>query len=263
MVGVNSNMIRAVRVVMDKPGLTYGKISILVGGPDWPTYVMTGILKLDYWPIFMGTLPCVVLIVPTVLSGMFIYLAGPPNSFGWATTVGTVCTAATGLAQGGAMLSAAFYLEKAMVDEKEAIDALPLDEEVVEADRIVEERNRVFAEETKWEKLPTWVKYLLSTALVLMIISVWQVMVFTNSCFELFEMADTIEDALNGDAMSLVKPMGWVSIGLFVTSSLLLCVFNKWAGGRVALAQKNSPQYGGMMEVGGVNEGEVNVGVEE
>ena len=49
--------IKAIRLILEEPGLTTAKVSILVGGPDWPTSVLTGILKLPAAGMQIGTLP--------------------------------------------------------------------------------------------------------------------------------------------------------------------------------------------------------------
>ena len=49
-VGVNSLSIRAIEKILSAPGLAFmdiRKISILCGGPDWPTSVLCGVLHLD------------------------------------------------------------------------------------------------------------------------------------------------------------------------------------------------------------------------
>ena len=46
LVGVNSISIKAIGYILSKPGLSVPKVAILCGGPDWPTSVLTGILKL-------------------------------------------------------------------------------------------------------------------------------------------------------------------------------------------------------------------------
>ena len=48
MVGVNSDLMRAVRVIMADPGLTWGKCAILTGGPDWPTFGEEGRKDITY-----------------------------------------------------------------------------------------------------------------------------------------------------------------------------------------------------------------------
>jgi hypothetical protein len=246
MVGVNGDMMRAVRVVMADPGLTWGKCAILTGGPDWPTFVTTGILNCDFLPVFIGTFPCVVLIIPTVLSGMFVYLQGAPHNLEWASTVGTIATMVTGLAQMGTMMLAAFYLEKTQIERKDEIDALPVDEEVLAEDLKVAAKLVIFKEVTKWDILPRPQRILLLTALFIMMASCWMVMVFTNSCFAPFEMSDTIEDKLDGDPWNLVKPQGWVSILMFLIATAEFMVFNRWAAGQVA-AQEEADRVNGVV----------------
>lgn len=42
MVAVNSDGIRAMRLILSEEGITARKVSVLVGGPDWPTSVLCG-----------------------------------------------------------------------------------------------------------------------------------------------------------------------------------------------------------------------------
>lgn len=52
-VGINTAFVRATRVILSDKGLTVGKVAVLVGGPDWPTSVLAGILKLNLFPILL------------------------------------------------------------------------------------------------------------------------------------------------------------------------------------------------------------------
>ena len=52
---INSSFIRAARFVLTQPGCTFGKTMILCGGPDWPTSVLTGILRLSCPKMLLGT----------------------------------------------------------------------------------------------------------------------------------------------------------------------------------------------------------------
>jgi hypothetical protein len=65
LVKVNSDATRAMAKILQVPGLSMPKTCILVGMPDWPTTVFTGILRLPVGPIFLGSLPSIVLIFPT------------------------------------------------------------------------------------------------------------------------------------------------------------------------------------------------------
>merc|ERR1711871_1239920 len=66
LVGVNSLTIRAIRKILMKPGISLGKVCILCGGPDWPTSVLTGILRLNLGQMLIGSAPCFLLILPRV-----------------------------------------------------------------------------------------------------------------------------------------------------------------------------------------------------
>mmetsp|Transcript_28788 Transcript_28788/g.54352 ORF Transcript_28788/g.54352 Transcript_28788/m.54352 type:complete len:839 (+) Transcript_28788:95-2611(+) len=236
MVGINSDLMRTMRVILSKPGLSMAKCSILIGGPDWPTSVLCGILKLDLIPILIGTFPILILITPTVLSGLFVYLGQTKD---WAETLSTVCLSATGMAQSGSMLVAAFYLEKTIAENKDEIDAVEVDVAVEEADK----KAKFFADDyhtvTAWPILPTWVKIWLLVALLEMIFSCYLTMIFSANCFETFEMTSKVADLPNGNAMNLFKAWGWVAIALFFISTVQFYIFKSWAGKKVKQLQEN------------------------
>lgn len=94
MVGVNTDAIRAMRVVLSEPGFRPSKVYILVGGPDWPVSVLCGILGLDLMPILIGTIPVIALVVPTALTGSFAFMGSIEDDQGldkypWAGTYGS------------------------------------------------------------------------------------------------------------------------------------------------------------------------------
>ena len=238
MCSINSDMMRTMKVILAKPGLSMAKCSILIGGPDWPTSVMCGIMGVDLLPVLVGTIPVIVLIAPTVLSGLFVYLGDTKE---WASTLSTVCMSATGMAQSGSMLLAAYYLEKAVKEEKEALQAIPFDEEVLAADERQKSKNKIFQQVTKWEVLPTFMKFWMILGLFFMIISCYLTMIFSAYCFETFEMTSRVSDLPDGSAWNLFKPMGWVAIGLFAFSTIQVTVFKSWAGKKVALYEKEHP----------------------
>ena len=45
---------------------------VLCGGPDWPTSVLTGILRLDVKQMILGSTPFLLLNTPTVMAGAFV-----------------------------------------------------------------------------------------------------------------------------------------------------------------------------------------------
>lgn len=70
-VRVHKPMIRAIEAVLRSKGYSIGKVAILCGGPDWPTSVMAGIMKLSLWEMEVGTIPIILFVAPCCLSGAF------------------------------------------------------------------------------------------------------------------------------------------------------------------------------------------------
>merc|ERR1719148_93918 len=82
LVGVNTPLIRGMKVLLQEEGLSISKVAILCGGPDWPTSVLCGIMGLPLLPILIGTLPVIALVVPTVLAGSFTYMSSIEDDIG-------------------------------------------------------------------------------------------------------------------------------------------------------------------------------------
>jgi hypothetical protein len=75
-VGIHTPFIQGIKVLLDKPGLSMPKVFILCGGPDWPTSVLAGILKLSLMQCLIGTLPCFFLSSATVIAGAMMSRSG-------------------------------------------------------------------------------------------------------------------------------------------------------------------------------------------
>jgi len=231
--GVNSNLMRSMKLVLMQPGLGIDKVSILVGGPDWPTSVLCGIMGLDLIPILVGTLPIIFLITPTLLSGTFLYMSSVrledgQLEFPWAGTLATICTAITALVQFGSMVVAAFYLEKTVSNRQHELEDIPIDEEVKEADEKDEEIREKYDEVTTWKSLPLIAKVVLALSLICMITSCYMVQFFSSLCFVEYQLTYTIADHLDGDWKNIVMPLGAVANLLFLASLILLLGFRSW-----------------------------------
>lgn len=44
---VNTHTMRAIKLILQRPGISVAKTAILVGGPDWPTSVISGVMGLN------------------------------------------------------------------------------------------------------------------------------------------------------------------------------------------------------------------------
>jgi len=234
LVSVNSDFIRSMKLVLKEPGMGLAKVAILVGGPDWPTSVLCGIMKLPLLPILFGTLPIIFLIIPTLLTGSFMYMsdirdANGQNIYPWAGTAATVFTALTAFVQFGSMVVAAYFLEKVVSERADELEAIPIDEEVKLADEKGEVRRKAYREISKWEKLPWLAKVTLILSLMSMITTCYLVQIFAADCFVEYQLTYNIDVHLNGDWRNLVKPLGVVANYLLLSSTVLYLLFNFWA----------------------------------
>ncbi|KAH8096422.1 hypothetical protein JL720_3793 [Aureococcus anophagefferens] len=123
--GVNSEIVRMTRLILMEPGLSIAKVTILVGGPDWPTSVLCGILKVDLLQVMIGTSPIMALIIPTVMAGAFLSI-----DESYAEVLSVIFASAAATVQSGAIVVAAIYLDREMERRKDELAAVPYDEEV-------------------------------------------------------------------------------------------------------------------------------------
>ncbi len=235
MVGINTSLIKAMKLVLAERGFGMAKVSILCGGPDWPTSVLCGIMDLPLAPVIVGTLPVVLLIVPTVLTGSFTYLSSlklkdtQQPEFAWAGTAATLSAAAAAVVLFGFMLFAAYYVERTMREREEEVNAIPTDEDVQNLDGKTELFNEAYKDATRWSTVPSWAKFLLMFSVISMIMSCYMVQLFQEDAFTSYQLTDTIETKLNGDWTNLVKPLGFVALLLFAASLVVFSIFQCWA----------------------------------
>jgi len=233
LVGINSLLMKSMRLVLGKKGLSVSKVAILIGGPDWPTSVLCGILRLSLLQIMVGTIPIIFLIFPTCLSGALLYMASIENDTGnpefpWAGTASTITLSVTAIVQFGAMIVAAYYLERTARQEADAVAAIEDDREVKEADDKAEHLKKCYEEVTQWGLIPCGAKLLLQSALGFIVTSCYMVQLFSSYCFVPHSLTDSIEENLDGKVSNLFLPLGWVSLGLFCLSIMLIYLFQSW-----------------------------------
>lgn len=215
-IGINSPLIRSMKLVLQRPGLDIPKVAILVGGPDWPTSVLCGILGLPLGPILLGTTPVVSLVIPTTMSGSFLYLGSlDKDMYSWAGTASTITAVASAGVQICSMLTAAYYIEKVGEEYKEELEAMPYDEEVRQADAIADAKKLRLEELRQWEKFDRVKKGVLVYGTVCMSACIYIVQMFGQYCFEDFELTDTIDEELDGKVTNFIMPLGNCAMILF------------------------------------------------
>eukprot|EP01051_Picozoa_sp_SAG22_P004167 SAG22_NODE_216_length_14937_cov_51.622995_10_plen_898_part_00 len=236
-VGVNSLTIRAIKKMLQQPGITKGKVAVLVGGPDWPTSVLTGILGLSYSQMIIGSVPFVITIPATVLAGALqLKTAEGPAMAAAASTMLFVAS----LFQGGCLIWALVQIEETSTLYKEELMAEPLDEEVDKLEKEAERAQANYDAATKWSTTPAHIKVLMLLNALLMTVSLYMMAGAGPSCFKSLELipqnatlGPVDGPPLNGDVASLVMPLGRYAIAIhFAAIFLHVAVYGTWASGQ-------------------------------
>jgi len=231
MVDINSDLMRGTKLILSDSKLTVAKVSILCGGPDWPTSVLCGILGLNLLSILVGTLPVICIVVPAVLSGYFPILQRGVSDEEkrkyqrFFVLFGILA----GLFQLIFLRKAVSCIETTLKERAEEIRAIPIDEDVKNADDKEEETKEILLEVSRWHSLPLWVKSAKLFSVLNIEASFYTLFLFTNESFVDFAQNDSIEEKLDADVLSLVKPLGWISLFMFGLSSFSCIIFKFWA----------------------------------
>jgi hypothetical protein len=235
---VNSVHTRAVREVLSPPGWTGGKVAVLIGGPDWPTSVLTGILKLNVWSMMAGTTPILVIIVAFVVNGAYLTVRERDQTTRLVYNVSIAVALAVGV---GAQLLALHYIVEMVERKRPELEAEPKDPEVEASDLAKAEQARLFIEATRWTgaapgltPMPLWVKGTLLLAVVSQIGVTYILGLYQALVFVTFTYADSIEEALGGVWWRIVTFEGRIVLLAWLGSCVLLYVFRAWAKLRVA-----------------------------
>jgi len=228
MVGVNSTTIRAIRFCLEKPGLSPAKVAILCGGPDWPTSVLCGILKLPLHECLIGTLPVYpVFLFETVVAGALYLKSGDS----WTAAASTML-AVSSLLMGITSLSALYFIELAINNNQEELEKYPEDKEVAKLEETEQDEQDGYKKAIEWSNVPMHLQILLCAGMTLMSISCYIFALFSNLCFRTFQVSDSIAEKLDGSAWNMVLWPGWIAGVLFVMGCLTLHVFYCWAGAK-------------------------------
>ena len=229
-VGVNTDLIKAIRHILSQPGLSMAKVCILCAGPDWPTAVLCGILRLDVMQMLLGLLPVLFLTAPTTLAASFQLRISEGGV--WEPLAALMLLLAT-LVQLAAGMVALYYIEQ--VKNNQSIVFEPNDEEVDAVERREALAHRAYASATQLSNLPMMIKAVLFSGALVLITSVHMLVFFIDACFESFALTDDVSASLCLRCeRAAVKPLGWVAFAMLFYAVVCLVCFNWWAERHVA-----------------------------
>jgi hypothetical protein len=232
-VGINSITIRAIRRLLRKPGLSMPKVMILIGGPDWPTSVLTGILRMSWIQMQIGTAPIIFLIIPMVGSGAFLLKTNEGGLWG---PVSDVTIAVAALTQIIAILLAMYYISETAEQNYDELRNEPDDEEVAAAERAEAETLALKLARQSWfaDDFPWWMRVLLVLGAISITICVYVLIVADELAFVPFSLTDNVAEKLDNNILNLVLVWGWVCIGLTTFTTLVLVILGRWTKYRLA-----------------------------
>jgi len=255
LVSVDKVFTRAIEQVLDTRGLNLPKVSVLVGGPDWPTSVLCGILKLNLFQCCLGTIPVLLVSSPCVIAGAFLSNPGlktedakrrlseftstpAPGSKGgeaW-STLSTTALALSFMMQLAGMILALYYIQEVVHRQGEELaKPRPEHEAVAALTRKEADYVQQYNEAIAWPTMLKSRKRLISASTGAMLLSTFMFVMMDEACFRPFAVSSKISDAydqngLNGSVLNLVMPMGWFANFCFFLASTLHIAFLKWAG---------------------------------
>jgi len=189
-VGINQPMIRALEAVLRKPGLSLGKVSILCGGPDWPTSVLAGILGLSLLECEIGTMPIIFFVGACSLSGSF-YLKQQESEF-W-DRIATFMMSASVLLCVLLQIMGVWAIQTEL-DSNEWEVTKPLEQNLhldwldFRAEQISKSRP------LRWSELPVWLRVLTLLGVLGQVLTGQLFYWVSSICFESFEVTDDIND---------------------------------------------------------------------
>jgi len=238
LIGVNSLTLRAIRKILEQPGMGLAKVCILVGGPDWPTSVTTGILRLNVFQMIAGTSPVVIVVFAVTLAGAFQLRVAEGGIW---INISNMTLGLASAVMFASLVASAYFIEDTAERYREELLSQPHDEEVDAQQKKTEEKERVFKEVTNWKlseaidsdySMPVWMRANLAVGAALQIATCYAAQFFSSTCFVPFQMTDTIEDTLDGDWTNIVTPVGRVVLLVWAISVVNLIIFRLWAARR-------------------------------
>jgi hypothetical protein len=188
-VGVHKVAIRCIEAVLRQPGLSVGKCAILCGGPDWPTSVLAGVLKLSLYECELGTVPIIFFVAPCALTGSFYMRKGESDSWDSAANMMIMLSLAVNMIL---WVLGAWGIQNTLDKNREELTR-PLEKNVDLhwLDHMSEKVKEKIA--ITWAQVPCWLKIVYTLGIVVQVLVCWVLTLGYSSCFGSFEVSDKID----------------------------------------------------------------------
>jgi len=251
MCALETPLMKACRHILSGP-FSMAKVAILVGGPDWPTSVFTGILGLPLFKMLLGSLPVTILILPVVLSSAFQVRTGHETDEAaqrFYSNVASLMLILSSIVMIGMMVTVSYYIDKILRDFATEIEEGewmrdPQEAEILELRAETERRNNAKKELGQWRRLPDWMQSMLIVGSLsmcgMMHLVLWP---FTRP-FEPYHITDSVSILPGGTAWGIMNPTGAAAVILFLVGLFVYFFFSFWSSRELRLANKASAVSG-------------------
>jgi hypothetical protein len=224
--GVHKPTIRAIEMILSKPGLSFGKVMILCGGPDWPTSVLCGLLNLSLWSCEVGTTPIIFYVAPFSLSGSFLLRKGEAELWENASNVMLLLTVAMTFFY---WACCAWVIQNTFNDKHDEISRKLISN--IDLDWL-DHRQELIAERTsvKLQQAPGLVKFVYIGGAVISSLTFHTFQWAYSSQFGKFKLSDDSIDNISwfeGDK-AIIKPAGLATILALTVGFFGRVIFNCW-----------------------------------
>jgi len=233
-IGVQTNFMKSVRFILSSDGFSIAKVAVLVGGPDWPTSVVTGILGLRLMPMLVGSIPVLLLILPCGFAAGFMLCSDKPETTR-CKGAANFCLASAALLQGFASFLAAYYTQDVMDSYQDQLvegSSWMQDPQEAEVLRSVQEddrKNAQWSARTRWAMQPMFIRVTLSMGSLLASAMIAILLNPLEAPFKQFNIDSQVSGPpLNGNVFAVINPLGWISIYVAGVVVGCLTVFQAW-----------------------------------
>mmetsp|Transcript_84324 Transcript_84324/g.212640 ORF Transcript_84324/g.212640 Transcript_84324/m.212640 type:complete len:751 (+) Transcript_84324:114-2366(+) len=228
---IHTPTMKAVRHILSRPGLDTAKVAVLVGGPDWPTSVLTGILRLNAGQMLLGTTPIILLIVPVVFSGAFMLQAAQDKSSHLYSSLAQISSMLSSIVMVGMMVGAVYHIESVQQQFKAEIEQGdwekdPQEGEVLQAIEEDEQKSKAYEHFARWNLVPSGMQVLLYFGSMIMSASIY--LVLLADPFESFSIADHVSDLPGGSILALINTSGYAAFACVLVAAAVLTTFELW-----------------------------------
>ncbi|KAL3895131.1 MAG: hypothetical protein SGPRY_013601, partial [Prymnesium sp.] len=243
-VQINSELMRAIKYILMRPGLSASKVCVLCGGPDWPTSVICGIMrradpgKIHTFQLLIGLTPMITLITPVVTAAAFQLRTADPGPYDSVATISLVLSTAI---QFAAFIGMTHFVSGVVATQGETLRSYPTDVEVEAYEMAQVHKVEQTARVTRLGSLSLFwrIVIILSTAAITS--TSYALMFLSSYCFEEFSLAnDRIEDMcfISGCEKTFIKPLGLACLILLFLGILGWQSFSCWASRQVNVSSK-------------------------